>query len=76
VKPDPVGDEIVYRMQFVEIQTARPAVRIPAEAARRLREEETRSMNDRWDNVLFAARFSLMGAMGSMPDPLTAWALR
>ena len=41
------GDEVVYRMQFVEIHGASQAVRIPAEAARRLREEETRSMNDR-----------------------------
>jgi hypothetical protein len=47
VEPDPVGDEILYRMQFVEIQAAIQAVRIPAEAVWRLREEEIRSMKDR-----------------------------
>jgi hypothetical protein len=47
VQPDPVGNDVVYRMQFVEIQAALPAVRIPTEAVQRLRDEENRSMNDR-----------------------------
>lgn len=47
IAPDPVGDDIVYRMQFVGIATAMTAVRIPREATRRLMEEEERSINDR-----------------------------
>ena len=44
IVPDPVGDDIVYRMQCVEIDTCDAAVRIPREAARRLQDEETRSL--------------------------------
>lgn len=47
IDPDPVGDDVVYRLQFVENAAALQAVRLPVDAAQRLAAEESRSLNDR-----------------------------
>jgi hypothetical protein len=47
IDPDPVGDDVIYRMQFVENASALPSVRLAEAAARLLAAEETRSLNDR-----------------------------
>jgi hypothetical protein len=47
IDPDPIADDVIYRMQFVENASALPLVRLPEAAARLLAAEETRSLNDR-----------------------------
>ena len=47
IDPDPVGEDVIYRIQYVEHASALPSVRLPEAAAKLLAAEETRSGNDR-----------------------------
>lgn len=47
IAPDPIGDDVIYRIQYVENVSALPMVRLPNAATRLLVAEATRSLKDR-----------------------------